>query len=149
MKLLNFKDFKGLINYSRYLVPFLKEAVKLLERTLPESIRIAIEFGRGDLVVETNPTQLQQVITNLAINARDAMPDGGELRVQLSALRVEPGQPPFEGADLEALPETAHEAWVVLTVTDTGTGMRPEVVSHIFEPFFTTRRRAERGPEKP
>ncbi len=114
------------------LVPFLKEAVKLLDRTLPENIQIVAEFGRGDYIVEANLTQLQEVITNLAVNARDAMPEGGELRIGLSHLRLEPDERPL-------FPEMAPGDWVVWTVSDTGAGMPPEVVEHIYEPFFTTK----------
>ena len=114
------------------LTPFLKETVKLLARTLPEHIRIVPEFGAGPYVVDANLTQLQQVITNLSVNARDAMPDGGNLRIGLSPLQVAEGkQPPVPGM--------APGNWVVWTVLDTGTGMSPEVVARLYEPFFTTK----------
>ncbi len=111
------------------LVSFLKEVVKLLKRTLPENIHIVVEFDRGDFSVEFNLTQLQQVITNLAINARDAMPGGGELRLGLSHRQPGPGE--------------ARDTWVALTVSDTGAGIPPEVLDHLFEPFFTTKRPGE------
>ena len=115
---------------------FLKETVKLLVRTLPENIRIVSDFGGSDYVVEANLTQLQQVITNLSVNARDAMPGGGELRVGLSHVRQEEGaRPPTPGMQ--------PGDWVVWTVSDTGAGMPPEVVAHIYEPFFTTKKRGE------
>ncbi len=115
------------------LVAFLREAARLLDRALPETIRLVAAFGRESPVVEASPTQLQQVITNLAVNARDAMPEGGELRIGLSSLKVAPGEPP-------PLPEMGPGDWVVWTVSDTGTGMPPEVIAHIFEPFFTTKK---------
>jgi signal transduction histidine kinase len=114
------------------LVGFLREAVRLLDRALPETVRLVAAFGRENPVVEASPTQLQQVITNLAVNARDAMPEGGELRIGLSSLRVARGERP-------PLPEMGPGDWVVWTVSDTGTGMPPEVMEHIFEPFFTTK----------
>ena len=114
------------------LVAFLKEIMKLLERTLPESIRVAVRFDRGNYLVEASLTQLQQVMTNLAVNARDALPEGGELRVRLSNLLVASGQKP-------PLPEMGPGDWVVWTVSDTGMGMPPEVLAHIYEPFFTTK----------
>ena len=118
------------------LAPFLKETVKLLDRTLPENIQIVSDFGEGDYVVEANLTQLQQVITNLAVNAQHAMPEGGALRLRLSRLQVEPGEP---------LPVPGMEAgdWAVWSVSDTGMGIPPEVLEHIFEPFFTTKQPGE------
>ncbi len=114
------------------LVPFLRETARLLGRVLPENIRVSMEFWRGEAVVEANPAQLQQALTNLAVNARDAMPGGGELRLGLGALRVEPGEPaPLAGM--------TPGDWVVLTVSDTGAGMAAQVMEHLFEPFFTTK----------
>ncbi len=113
-------------------IPFLKETMKLLERTLPENIRVETRFEGKEYIVQANLTQLQQVITNLAVNARDAMPEGGGLRVRLSHLRLGPGQQP-------PLPEMEAGDWVVWAVSDTGAGMSPEVIRHIYEPFFTTK----------
>ena len=118
------------------LVPFLKESLKLLERILPENIRIASELGNAEKMVNANLSQLQQVITNLAVNARDAMPEGGDLMVGLSDRRLEPDQEP-------PLPGMGPGEWVVWTVSDTGVGMPPEVVEHIYEPFFTTKEAGE------
>jgi signal transduction histidine kinase/CheY-like chemotaxis protein len=78
--------------------------------------------------VEVDPGQLEQVLVNLAINARDAMPDGGTLHIDTSVTDVE--RPYFQ------MPEGRY---VRLSVSDTGTGIAPEVLSHIFEPFFTTK----------
>jgi len=117
------------------LLAFCRETIKLLERTLPESIRTAIAFDGEDYIVEADQTQLQQAITNLAVNARDAMPEGGELNITLSHRHVWPGQPPSScGA-----PEGPIGAWVVLSVTDSGTGIPPHLLPRIYEPFFTTK----------
>ncbi|OGG57191.1 MAG: hypothetical protein A3F84_02075 [Candidatus Handelsmanbacteria bacterium RIFCSPLOWO2_12_FULL_64_10] len=113
-------------------IPFLKETMKLLERTLPEDIRVETRFEGKEYIVQANLTQLQQIITNLAVNARDAMPEGGGLRVRLSHLRVEPGEHP-------PLPEMEAGDWVVWAISDTGAGMPPEVIKRIYEPFFTTK----------
>lgn len=110
---------------------FLKEAMKLLGRVLPETIQIIFEVSGDDHIVAADPTQLQQVFMNLAVNAHDAMPEGGRLRVGLSHLRLEQGEP---GLGL------APGEWVVWTIADTGTGMTPEVRKHVFEPFFSTKR---------
>jgi len=101
------------------LKPFFKEAVRVLERTIPESISLSLNMGPGKYVVNADPTRIQQVLMNLVLNARDAMPEGGELRVGLE--RTEGGE------------------WVCLCVSDTGAGIPPEVMPHIFEPFFTTK----------
>jgi len=110
----------------------LKEQVKLLERTLPESIEIKLAYGPDEYTVNADPTRMQQAITNLAVNARDAMPEGGELRFGLERIRIEERK-------AAPLPEMRAGEWVQMTVSDTGTGIPPDALPHIFEPFFTTR----------
>jgi PAS domain S-box-containing protein len=115
------------------LAPFLRETVKLLQRTLPEHVSILLELNRDeDYTVRADVTQMQQAITNLAINARDAMPEGGTLTFALSRLQLQPGEEP----PLAWMPP-GH--WVGLAVTDTGMGIPDEVMPHLFEPFFTTK----------
>ncbi len=124
------------------LVAFLQEVMTLLERTLPEHIGIQFNSSVERAPVSADPTRLQQAVMNLAINARDAMPEGGDLTFELAPLQLEPGQPP--PAELQAEPDSEADAeasgdWVRLAVIDTGGGMPPDVLSHIFEPFFTTK----------
>jgi two-component system cell cycle sensor histidine kinase/response regulator CckA len=118
------------------MVPLLKEHVKLLERTLPENIEIELIYEPDEyaapLTVHADPTRMQQMVTNLAVNARDAMPNGGTLRIELEHVEVRPGESPL-------LPEMEAGEWIKVTVSDTGTGIPPNVLPHIFEPFFTTR----------
>ena len=115
------------------LAPFLRETVKLLQRTLPEHMGIMLESNRDeDYTVRADVTQMQQAITNLAINARDAMPEGGTLTFALSRLYLRAGEEP----PIAWMPP-GH--WVRLSVTDTGTGIPEEVMPHLFEPFFTTK----------
>jgi signal transduction histidine kinase len=112
------------------LAQLLEQAVGLLERTLPESIRILVENGEGPFVVSADPNQLTQVLTNLAVNARDVMPLGGELRFRLAQERratAADGSGPGPGD------------WIALSVTDTGSGMPPAVRERVFDPFFTTK----------
>lgn len=115
------------------LTPLLKEIVRFLERTIPENIRLELEILPGEYQIEADPTQMQQMLTNLAINARDAMATGGLLRVVLS-------RAVFDG---EATCLECHRPitgkWVQITVADTGSGIPPDVLPHIFEPFFTTK----------
>jgi len=114
------------------LLSLTKETSKLLERTLPESISISMESDGDSFKVNADVAQIQQAITNLAVNARDAMPDGGTLRFALSRLVA-------DNDDSLPLPEMETGQWVSLTVSDSGTGMPEEILPHIFEPFFTTK----------
>ena len=112
---------------------FMSQQVKLLERTLPESIHIEWQVGEDECLVIADSSRLQQVLLNLALNARDAMPDGGELIIELDTA-------PIESGDLETLPPSASlDNWARITIKDTGSGMPEETLSHIFEPFYTTK----------
>jgi PAS domain S-box-containing protein len=112
----------------------LLEISTLLKRALPESIRLRFDITPGDFLILIDASQLQQVLTNLALNARDALlPQGGELFFRLSRCFFELGHPPTPD------PGALSGHWTVLEVTDTGTGMPPEVQARIFEPFFTTK----------
>ncbi len=114
------------------LLPFMKEQAKLLERTLPESIKVELVYGKDDYTVDGDPTRLQQAMMNLAANARDAMPEGGRLRITLERIQVQdPKQAP--------LPGLSAGDWIAVGVSDTGIGIAPDVLPHIFEPFFTTK----------
>jgi CheY-like chemotaxis protein len=110
----------------------LKEQTRLLERTLPENIEIELAYGPDECIVNADPTRMQQMVTNLAVNARDAMPEGGVLRFGLEQIRIEEGEP-------APLPEVGVGEWVEVTISDTGIGVRPDDLPHIFEPFFTTK----------
>lgn len=114
------------------LLPFLKEFIKMLERVMPENILLEYEHSADSFSVNADPTRLQQVLMNLAVNARDAMPEGGKLRFELSVLNLQPRDAPH----LTILPPGE---WVTLAIKDTGVGIPPENLPHIFEPFFTTK----------
>ena len=115
------------------LVPFMTEVYSLLRRLLPENIEIRFHSDEANCVVEADLTRIQQVVLNLAFNARDAMPDGGELLINVS--------------------KTNHQAtyrcsvcglifqgdMCVISLTDTGEGIPDELQAKIFEPFFTTK----------
>jgi PAS domain S-box-containing protein len=106
--------------------------VKLLVRTLGAQVRIEFVEGQGIWPVIIDPAQLDSAIVNLAVNARDAMPDGGMLTVETANVDVDDN---FSVTH----PGLKPGGYVVISVTDTGTGMPPDVLSRIFEPFYTTK----------
>jgi len=108
------------------------ELVDFLGHTLPRSIRIDWEVADETLCVLGDQNQLHLALLNLALNARDAMPDGG--RLLFRAEQVHRSQ--IDGLDVFS---TAGEEWVCISVSDTGEGIAQEQVSRIFEPFFTTK----------
>jgi hypothetical protein len=114
---------------------FLKEQTKLLERMLPETIAIKLAFdAEEEYFINADLTRIQQSIMNIVLNARDAMPEGGELRLGLARVYIEDGVSEF------LLPEELEAGeWIRLRIADTGQGIRPDVLPHIFEPFFTTK----------
>ncbi len=105
---------------------------RLLGRVLGEDVALTTRLAPDLWPVRCDPAQVEQVILNLAVNARDAMPDGGHLEIATANVTVR-GSPP--------LPTLSDGDWIRLTVRDSGTGMSPEVKSHLFEPFFTTKPR--------
>jgi PAS domain S-box-containing protein len=114
------------------LARLLREIEAILRQTLPKSITVASIVPKDLWPVLGNPTQLHQVLLNLCVNARDAMPKGGELtlaadNVQLSA------------AEAQTIPQATPGDYVNLLVSDTGTGIAPDVLPRIFDPFFTTK----------
>ncbi|HXF05901.1 MAG TPA: PAS domain S-box protein, partial [Blastocatellia bacterium] len=111
---------------------FLEEIEPLLRRIIPENIEIKMVLPPPDLIIEADPSQLQQVIVNLAVNARDAMGEGGRLDITAESVRTEVLTPPIPVA-------SGTQRFVRLTVSDTGEGIPPEILPHIFEPFFTTK----------
>ena len=109
-----------------------KEIVKILKDTLPKSISIKFQLPEELWIISADATQIHQVLMNLCVNARDAMPQGGELLIRAENATLDEN---YARMHLEAKPGR----YVLITVSDTGTGMPPEVVSRIFEPFFTTK----------
>jgi CheY-like chemotaxis protein len=108
----------------------LKDIVMLLERTIGDAIRLRVEVAPGVPAAYADASQLDAALVNLALNARDAMPDGGEITFSVTERRIGPERPP---ADL------APGHYVVYSVSDTGAGMPAEVAARAVEPFFSTK----------
>ncbi|MBI2949756.1 MAG: response regulator [Verrucomicrobia bacterium] len=114
----------------------LDEMVQTLQHTLPKSIAITAVIQPDAWLLSANPTQLQQVILNLCVNARDAMPNGGSLA--LSAANVV-----LDETTAQRHPGAKPGAHVMIRVVDTGLGIAPEILDKIFDPFFTTKDRSK------
>jgi two-component system cell cycle sensor histidine kinase/response regulator CckA len=108
----------------------------LLRRTLGELVELEYSLCPELGLVEVDPNQLEQVIMNLAINARDAMRSGGKLRLETANVKL-------DGEFCWVNPECTPGSYVLLSVSDTGSGMDAETMSRIFEPFFTTKETGE------
>jgi len=105
-----------------------KDLERLLRRTIGEDIDLRVELQAEDAVVLISPSQLDQLVLNLSINARDAMPDGGALTVRVSTTAIDDGHPTVRAGD-----------YVRLEVEDDGEGMTGDVLARVFEPYFTTK----------
>jgi two-component system cell cycle sensor histidine kinase/response regulator CckA len=108
------------------------ELEKIIRDTFPRSIQIEANLPSDLRTIIGDSTQLYQVLLNLCVNARDAMPDGGRLRIEAGNLLL-------EEHDLRRQPDAKPGPYVVLTVSDTGTGISPQVIERVFDPFFTTK----------
>jgi CheY-like chemotaxis protein len=110
----------------------IRDLSNVIRETFPKAIRFEEQIASNLWTIRANPTQIHQILLNLCVNARDAMPRGGTLRLlaenvtldELAALSIDGARP---------------GAWLVLQVEDTGTGIPPDVLAHIWEPFFTTK----------
>ncbi len=105
---------------------------KMLPRLLGEDINVSLSLDAGLGNVKADQSQIEQVIMNLAVNARDAMPSGGKLQIQTANVE-------FDLAYTRDHPGSKIGSYVMLAIADSGTGMSAETLAHIFEPFFTTK----------
>ncbi|MEX2117421.1 MAG: response regulator [Bacteroidota bacterium] len=113
----------------RYIID---EVVNLIRQTFPRSIKVISDIQRDVPAIEADPTQLHQVLLNICINARDAMAEYGELKIALEKTEIDESLSHLYGRGRRG-------EYVVLSVTDTGTGIPPEIIEQIFDPFFTTK----------
>jgi len=131
-QLLAFGRKQALVPQVLELSAVLHEIERMLARVIGEDVHVDIVAPSNVDCVKVDPGQIEQVIVNLAINARDAMPQGGRLHIETANLAVGAGGDPGH-------PDVPAGRYVVLTVRDSGCGMPPDVVAHAFEPFFTTK----------
>ncbi len=110
----------------------LRDVVKILKETFPRSIDVRFDLPSNLWTITADPTQLHQVLMNLCVNARDALPDGGSITIRAEHSTIDEN---YAQMDLEA----QAGDFVKITVADTGTGMDQNVIDRIFEPFFTTK----------
>jgi len=108
------------------------EAEKMFHRLLGEDIELVTRCDRGVSLIKADPGQLDQIIMNLAVNARDAMPDGGKLTIETCDAILDQS---YATEHFDVVPG----AYVMLAMSDTGSGMDKETQARIFEPFFTTK----------
>ncbi|MEW5949538.1 MAG: PAS domain S-box protein [Thermodesulfobacteriota bacterium] len=109
-----------------------EETLQILERTIDRSIRIHKEFSPDIWAMEADPSQMEQVLLNICINARDAMPTGGILTIKTENVTLN-GEPQAD------YPETGTGNYVKITISDTGTGIARDIRHKIFDPFFSTK----------
>ena len=109
-----------------------EQVKRLLERTIPKMIEIELYLSESPSVVSADPIQVEQAIMNLAVNAKDAMPEGGKIVIETERVELDEQ---FCKTHLGARPGE----YVLLSISDTGHGMNREILEHVFEPFYTTK----------
>src|SRR5215470_10917246 len=135
-KLLAFARKQSLQSAVLDLSDLVASMTSLLDRTLGEKIQVEVKTGRELWPIETDPAQVESALANVAINARDAMPDGGKLTIETANAAL-------DAAYAADNPDAVAGDYVMLAVSDTGIGIAPEHLGRVLEPFFTTK-----GPGK-
>jgi two-component system, cell cycle sensor histidine kinase and response regulator CckA len=110
----------------------IKDIISVLGQTLPKSISVTRDIPNELWTISADPTQIHQVLTNICINARDAMPSGGTINISANNVVLDED---YSRMNIDAAPGP----YVIVTITDTGTGMTQDIVKRIFDPFFTTK----------
>ncbi len=105
---------------------------KMLRRLIGEDVRLDTHYAESTGWIYSDPGQVEQVVMNLVVNARDAMPGGGLIEIGTGSAQIDGSNPAHP-------PAARHGTYAVLTVRDSGTGISAEALEHIFEPFFTTK----------
>jgi two-component system, cell cycle sensor histidine kinase and response regulator CckA len=109
-----------------------KELAAVLNETLPKSISLKVDVGEEPWLISADPTQVHQVLMNICLNARDAMPEGGTMRISVTNVVIDEK---YTRLNLDAAPGR----YVMVNIQDTGHGMSNETINRIFDPFFTTK----------
>lgn len=118
------------------LLPIVEQFVHILESTLPENIKInLVKLGDSNYVIEADQSRLHQLFMNIALNGRDAMPNGGKLTITLNAFAHD------ESFEKQINLKEKADEWVQIRFADTGYGIEEDDLDHLFEPFFTTKER--------
>jgi len=110
----------------------IEEMSAIIRDTFPKDVAVRVEIGADDVSVLADATQIQQVLMNLCVNARDAMPNGGTLTIRLVLATI-------DAATASKYPGSRPGPYAVLSIKDTGMGIAPEHLGNIFDPFFTTK----------
>ena len=131
-RLLTFSCQQPLEPQATNIADLIRDLSRLVRRSLPESITVIAEPGEGPRYALVDPGQLESALLNFALNARDAMPEGGCLRIVASTVGLQ--------GDEAAAFEVATGDYVLIEVIDNGSGMDEETLARVFEPFFTTKR---------
>lgn len=131
-KLLAFSRKNSHVSTAVNLTEIIKDVVAILKRSIDKRIVISTDFNASETMVSGDPSQLQSGILNLCVNARDAMPEGGKLHISTTNTY-------FDEEYCEILQHLTPGNYVQASISDTGTGIPPEVQPHIFEPFYTTK----------
>jgi PAS domain S-box-containing protein len=136
-QMLDFSRRTDMVREATALCRYLQQVVTMLQQSLPDTIQVTLDLttvqANVDDIVDLDMGRMHQILLNLALNARDAMPDGGHLNIQLTRVNVD-GDPP-----LLTTGKLRPGAWLRIAVSDGGTGIAPEALPHLFEPFFTTK----------
>jgi PAS domain S-box-containing protein len=131
-QLLLFSRQQTMLSHDLDLKEVVANIAKMLQRTLGEQVQLQFKFFEEPLFIHADAGMIDQILLNLAVNARDAMPKGGQIMIETSAVE-------FDEVNAAGTLSARPGSFACLSVTDTGTGIPPEIMPRIFEPFFTTK----------
>ena len=136
-RLLSFSRNRSLQPEDKNVNDAIEKFARFLSRTLGEGIELTIDLPDEDLYINVDPSGLENALLNLALNARDAMPQGG--RISISTRRYDHGDGDGDGDGDEYRLNLAENNYIEVSIADTGSGINPQDLRHVYEPFFTTK----------